>query len=444
MGESALIDVLVQQVIPVQQKSALAVAKADRMIRDSAGLDRIRRAKDPEKATLKNLSHTRLLSLIVEYSAQQLVVEGVTAGSEESRELWWPFERAGMPSRQNALNTAVLTYGEAYGLALPGMPSPYMRGFSPKNFGALFGDVVDDDHPTWAYRRIPQANGNEHWRLYDDEYVHFLSYEYGRYRLLESREHKMGVCPVVRFTASEDLDGNVEGEPEKYHLDAARHDKTVYDRLLIQNYNSWRTKYAEGMEDDLPQEEADKFKLKLGNDDVLTGYGETKFGTLDQTDLSPMKAAQESDRDTLAAVSQTPVWAFNGGSMVNLSADALIEAKSGNRQKVWTVQRGLNRPYCDFMRLGALANGDRENAERFDLEMQWADIGSQSMAAAADALGKMATNLGVPQRMLWELIPGVSSKRLQAWRDFAESHPSDDDAAAVAYARQVMSDGSDA
>lgn len=443
MRESELIEVLVERAIPVQQRSAVEVEKADRMIRDSAGLERIRRARDPEKATLKNLSHTRLLSLIVEYSAQQLVVEGVTAGSEESQELWWPFERAGMPSRQNALNTAVLTYGEAYGLALPGSPSPYMRGFSPKNFGALFGDVVDDDFPTWAFRRIPQANGDEHWRLYDDEYVYFVSYESGKYKLLESREHGMGVCPVVRFTASEDLDGNTWGEPEKFHLDAARHDKTVYDRLMIQNYNSWRTKTAEGLEDNLSPEDAAKFKLKLGNDDVLTGSGDTKFGTLDQTDLSPMKAAQESDRDTLAAVSQTPVWAFNGGSMVNLSADALIEAKSGNRQKVWTIQRGLNRPYCEFLRLGARANGDLANAERYDLEMQWADIGSQSMAAAADGLGKMASNLGVPPEMLWELIPGVSSKRVQAWREYAAAHPQGDAAFIEALARQGESVGSD-
>ena len=440
-----LTSLLRDEIIPMHMKEAERVRKADELLRGHPDAIRKVQSHDKEKATLRELSHTSLLDLVVEYSAQQLVVEGVSAGGIDLPEMWAPFERSGLVSKQGAFFASTLRYGSTFGLALPGTDAvggnaAYMRIFSPRNFGALYGDLVDDEFPMWAYRRIEQGR-NTHWRVYDEQAEYFLSEEDGRLRLLEVREHGMGVCPVVRFTCNEDLEGHVIGEPHKYKRDAERHDKTVYDRLSIQHYNSWRIRYAIHMSSEWSEEDREKFKLKLAHDDIMVGDGDTEFGTLDETDLTPMTAAQEADRDLLAAVSQTPVWAFNGGSMANLSADALVEAKSGNRQKVWSIQRGLNRPLCAFLRLAAQAEGRMSDASRFDLDIAWSDVGSQTLSAAADALGKLATSLGVPVAKLWEMIPGISHQTVEDWRAYAESHPSDDDAAAIAYARQVMPDG---
>ena len=448
MKPSDYVELLADQIVPLQQQETANAKKIDKILR---GGDEPRTARESgrEKLKLRELSHTSLLALIVEYSAQQIVAEGVSAGAEDMSRMWEPFVMNGLPSRQGALNTAMLSYGEAYGLVLPGErpdtgeSQAYMRAFSPKKFGAIYGDIVDDDFPMYAYRVIPQKAGVQAWRIYDEVAEHYLSYENGKYTYIEARPHGMGVCPVVRFTGDADLEGNVQGEPGKYRRDAERHDKTVYDRLLIQNYNSWRTKYAVKLDPDTPQEDRERIKLQLAQDDMLYGEGETEFGTLDQTDLSPMAAAQEADRDLLAAVSQTPVWAFNGGSMVNLAAEALVEAKSGNRQKVWSIQRSMNRPYCTWLRLGALAEGRIEDSRRFDLDVTWADIGSQSLAAAADALGKLATQLGAPVEMLWEMIPGLSHRKVQAWREYAETHPVGDVAIAQALIRQGGPVGTD-
>lgn len=447
MRPGEYVDILADQIVPLSQREQERAKKIDTLLRggvEPRGLRDIGK----EKLKLRELSHTSLLSLIVEYSAQQIVVEGISDGSTDMHEMWRPFVKNGLPSRQGALNTAMLSYGEAYGLTLPGKnprgeSRAYMRAFSPKNFGAIYGDIVDDDFPMYAYRRITQRDGVVQWRLYDEVAEHFISYENGKYTYLEARGHDLGVCPVVRFTGDADLEGNVQGEPVKYRRDAERHDKTVYDRLLIQNYNSWRTKYAKGLSEDTTPEERERIKMKLAQDDMLLGDGDTDFGTLEQTDLSPMAAAQESDRDLLAAVSQTPVWAFNGGSMVNLSADALVEAKSGNRQKVWSVQRSMQRPYCNWARLSSAAEGRFDDAENFDLSINWADIGSQSLAAAADALGKLAANLGVPVEMLWEMIPGVSHQKVKAWREWAAGHPVGDVALAQALMRQGDPVGAD-
>ena len=441
--ESDLIGVLNDMIIPIQLEEAENVHKVNNLLHGRPDAIRLVQSRDKEKATLRELAHTSLLELVVEYSAQQLVVEGVSADSEDLPEMWAPFEKNGLMSKQGSLFADTLRYGATYGLVLPGEDTngeahAYMRGFSPKYFGAIYGDLVDDEFPRWAYRKIPQGR-NTHWRLYDEQAEYFLSEEDGRLRLLEVREHGLGVCPVVRLTCNADLEGHVMGEPLRFKRDAERHDKTVYDRLSIQHYNSWRVRTATKLDENVSSEDREKFKLKLAHDDILVGDGDTEFGTLDQTDLGPMTSAQEADRDLLAAVSQTPVWAFNGGSMVNLSADALIEAKSGNRQKVWNIQRGLNRPLCSWLRLAARAEGRTEDASRFDLSINWADVGSQTLSAAADALGKIA-NLGVPVEMLWDMIPGVTHQQVQDWRAYAEAHPSADDAAAIAYARQVMPD----
>lgn len=437
----ALVELLQEQIIPLQLEESSRAGEVDKLLKGGLQPEHIH--KNREKQTLSELSHTSLLSLIVEYSAQQLVAQGVSGTDEDVQHMWTPFDRNGLPSRQGALWTAVLSYGEAYGLVLPGDKGAYMRAFSPKGFGALYSDPADDDFPMWAWRVIPQPNNTQHWRIYDDVAEHFLAYEHGQYVYVESREHGLGVCPVVRLTADADLEGNVIGEPLKFETDARRHDKTVNDRLNIQHYNSWRVKYATKMSDGWSEEERREFRMKLEHDDILIGTDDTEFGTLPETSMASMVAAQEADRDLLAAVSQTPVWAFNGGSMVNLSADALVEAKSGNRQKVWTIQREVNRPLVTWLRLAAQAEGRVEDSLRFDLAVDWADIGSQSMAAAADSLGKLATMLGVPVEMLWEMIPGVSQRTVQRWREWSADHPVGDLALAEVLTRQTVTSGAD-
>nr|DAP09022.1 MAG TPA: PORTAL PROTEIN [Caudoviricetes sp.] len=377
-----------------------------------------------EKKRIKDLSHTALISLIVEYTAQQLVVEGVSDTEGDQPQIFEPFVRNGLPSRQLALHSSVLTNGAAFGLAIPGDlraggdPShAFIGAFGMERMGAIYSDTVLDEFPEWAYLRGNRA-GTDTFMLWDNEFQYEAVNDGSGWQLTsDPLFHGMGKTPVVKLTNNEDLNGVATGEPMKYRQDVQRMGKTVDDRLRIQHYNSWRVKYAIKLSDHLTEEEEKKVRLKLEQEDILLGFEDTEFGTLDQTDLGPMIAAQETDRDTLAAVSQTPVWAFNGGSMVNLSADALIEAKSGNRQKVGAVQRSLNRPYCNWFRLAALAENRLADAQNFGLVPTWLDMGSLSLSAAADGLGKLAVSLGVPVEELWEYIPNVPLAKVQAWRE---------------------------
>jgi len=136
-------------------------------------------------------------------------------------------------------------------------------------------------------------------------------------------------------------------------------------------------------------------------------------------------------------MSQTPVWALNGGQLVNLSADALAEARSTSRLKVQDKQRNMGRPLAQNFRLAAHIEGRAEDAADFSLKAQWADLESRSMSQGADALGKIATQLQVPVEKLWDMIPGVSKSTADEWREWRESHPTDAQALAGALDRTV-------
>ena len=52
--------------------------------------------------------------------------------------------------------------------------------------------------------------------------------------------------------------------------------------------------------------------------------------------------------------------------------------------------------------------------------VSWADTSTRSLASAADALGKLSTQLGIPPRALWTRIPGVSKTDAAEWTRIAE------------------------
>lgn len=415
----------------------------DRWLSSENPVEQHARAKEsPEKRGLADLSRTPLLRLIVEESAQQMILEGVTSGDREMARMWGPWERNGLPSREGALYEAALGYGLAYGVATPGVdadgaPSAVLRFHSPRDLYVVYTDPVEDEWPLYALRTINQPGGAAHYRLIDEEAVHYVSREEtGRLAYIERRDHDTGVAPVVRYANHLDLEGRAPGEVDKFKCVASRFEKTTNDRLLIQHYNSWRVKTATGLDEPGSTDEAERVKALLRHEDILTGTDGVTFGSLPETTMDGILKAGEADRDTLSAVSQTPVWVFNGGQLVNLAADALAEARSMSRQKVSTKRRGLGRSHAQFLRLAAHIEGRAEDAADFGLHMRWADVESRSMAQAADALGKIALQLRVPVEKLWDMIPGVSRSTAEEWRQYAGENPSGDDRLAAAIERQ--------
>lgn len=386
---------------------------------------------DPEKIDLPNktsqehrelraLSEDRWLALVVTTVAQQLAVEGIrsTRKDFDVDAMWRPWLRNRMKSRQKAIHYSAIGYGYAYTVVKPGDTGAVIRGRSPREVYAIYADASVDEYPMYY---MDTRNGVT---ITDEEADYILANDHGRLVLTETRIHGVGVAPLVRYSNNIDLEARTPGEVEPYIPTAKRINKTTYDRMLTQHHNSWKIRTATGLDDPGTSEGREEQKLLLRQGDILTGGEHVQFGSLPETSLDGFTAAKKDDVQTLASTSQTPSHALTG-DIINLSADAITEARSMLDLKAGERKLAFGDSHAQTLRLSAHIEGRADDAADFSLDTQWADLESRSMNQAADALGKLSTMLGIPPELLWDRIPSVSADEAKMWKEFRKNNPTD-------------------
>jgi hypothetical protein len=402
---------------------------------------RLPRGATAELRELAQVSKVPWLQLVVTAAAQAMYVDGYRSVLDADRRdddlvtdeatdspPWRIWMANGMDRRQVALHRAMLAYGYAFTTVLPGQDPltgedlAVIRGVSPRKMVALYEDPAEDDWPEYAMRVLETGRDNHLVRIYDSEAVYTLRVD-GSGREVEQVEepakHGAGVCPVVRYANMLDLDGRTPGEVEPFIGIAARINKTSYDRMLVQHFNSWKIRYVVGMTEPEDAAEATAEKLKLRQDDILIAEDpDTKFGQLDETNMSGFIQAHKADIETLAAASQTPTHELTG-QMANLSSDALAAARANLNQKITERQKSAGAAHAQTLRLAAALDGHADYATDITGRVTWQDMEIRSMSQAADALVKLSA-LGVPMISLWARIPGVEKRDVEEWRRAAE------------------------
>lgn len=396
----------------------------------------------PRKATselkaLAGLSKVPWLHLVVTACAQSMYVDGYrseldtrigrdidpdTPGTQLSPP-WQAWLANAMDRRQIAVHRAMLTYGYAFTTVMPGQDpvtgskQAVIRGVSPRKMWAVYSDPAEDDWPEYALQ-VKTITDDTYEVLYlDDTSVHRLGVEDGGQKVthLDAKLHGVGLCPVVRYTNQLDLDGRTPGEVEPFIPLASRINKTAYDRMLTQHYNSWKVRYVSGMAQPDTEEDANRKKLQLRQDDLLVAEDpDTKFGSLEETSLGGFIESHRADVETLAAVSQTPTHELTG-QMANLSAEALAAARASLNQKVTEREKSAGSSHAQTLRLGSAIDGHDDYATDMTGRVTWQDMEIRSMSQAADALGKMVQMLGVPPTATWQRIPGVEKSDVTEW-----------------------------
>ena len=403
--------------------------------------------KLPRKATqelrqLAELSRVPWLSLVVTATAQAMYVDGYRSeldpqgqtddaaeGSSSMSRPWRSWLANGMDRRQIAVHRAMLAYGYAFVKVLPGVDpmtgraQSVIRGVSPRKMFALWEDTAEDDWPKYAMQLV-ESKGDRHVvRVLDDTAVHTLQVEDTGSKVTylgQPEVHDAGVCPVIRYANMLDLEGRTPGEVEPHIPVAGRINKTAYDRMLVQHFNSWKVRTVSGMAEPDNVDDATRKKLQLRQDDLLVAEDpDTKFGTLDETPIEGLIAGHRADVETLAAVSQTPTHELTG-QMANLSAEALAAARASLNQKVTERQKSAGASHAQMLRLASALEGDESYAGDVTGRVTWQDMEIRSMSQAADALGKMAEMLHVPPTALWGRVPGVEKTDVAEWVRLAE------------------------
>ena len=391
-----------------------------------------------EYENLRGLSPNNFAGLVVTTLAQTAHIEGIRKpGILDTLPVWNTFLRNRWISKQNPIHRAAIGQGVAYGVVLPGS-DPLTGSKMAKMVGksaVAMAAFYDNDDEEWAVVAIEAAERYEDrgfggikvgWsvKIYDAYVVHRLTCEGDgteerQWTYIDHEEHGMPVPPVARLANRIDLDGNTKGEIEPVLPILRRIDQDTFDRLINQRFGAWQVRYIAGMAKPNSKSEQAAQALKLRVEDLLVSTShETKFGTLPAGDIDNQIKATDADLRLLSAITQTPPHHLLGLSS-NLQAEALAAATEGLVRKSFDFRINASEFHEQMARLTAMAEGDLVTAASWDLQVRWHDMESGSMSQAADALGKLATQLNVPIEMLWERIPGWTDTDVERAKELA-------------------------
>lgn len=437
MARQSVVDLVAKQLLPGWREERDRLNVIDQWYRWTPEPFTLPREASPELKALRDLSETPWLNLVVTSVAQCMYVDSYRSplyppGEQADLTVpvgpWRTWQANDFDKRQIAVHRAMLAYGYSYVKVLPGMwggvPTAVMRGVSPRKAYAVYADPASDDWPMFVLE-VEKSGDKLALKFYDEQDVHYLSAGQGLdgVEWISYETHGAGVTPFVRYANMLDLDGRTDGEVQPFIPAAKRINKTAYDRLLAQHFNSWKIRTAAGMAKPDNTAEAERAALLLRQGDMLMSTSpDTRFGTLDETPLDPFVNSWRADIEALAAVSQTPTHSLTG-QLVNLAADALAAARAGLRQKVFERQKLAGASHVQALRLGSSYEGREEDAADVMARMSWQDMEIRSLSQAADALGKFAESLQIPVKALWGMIPGVDKSDVDEWSAMQEADP---------------------
>ena len=405
-----------------------------------------RREVTTEYENLRGLSPNNFAGLLVTTMSQLAILEGISRpGVTGVLPVWQTFRRNRWGGKADAIHRGALGQSTAYGIVLPGADPltgskmSKMTGKSATRMAAFYED--DDDE--WcriaieaepvSIKRVGDLtvsgvglkNG---WavKIYDSYVVHLLrcegdGTEARQWTYITYQEHGMPVPPVARCANRIDLDGRAIGEIEPVLPILRRIDQDLFDRLINQRFGAWQVRYIAGMAKPEKKSEAAAQAIRLRVEDLLVSTNkDTKFGTLPAGDIENQIKATDADLRLLSAIAQMPPHHLLGLSS-NLQAEALAAATEGMQRRGASFRGNAGEFHEQMARLVAMGEGDFQLAAAWDLRIRWKDTESGSMSQAADALGKLSLQLGVPVEMLWERIPGWTDDDVQRAKELVES-----------------------
>lgn len=391
---------------------------------DWRGTPYIPQDANPEFKQLAELAPNGFGGLIITSLAQMAYVDGVRLpGTEDNMSSWDVWQENRWDAKQISLHRAAIGHGLAYGIALPsisritGSKTAKMGAVSAKRMSAWY-DEDDDEFPLHAILADPVKNDvlNSHvgeWtvRVYDETSVYYLScknngLEERDWTFISFEEHGLDVPPVVRYANRLDLDGRATGEIEPVIPLLRRLDQDTFDRLIVQRFGAWKVRWIAGMAKPTTEEAAAQDAIRLSMMDLLISTNEnTKFGTMDATDIKGYSEATDTDLRYLAAITQTPPHHLLGLSS-NLQAEALAAAEGGLQRKAIDFKTLVGESHEQMFRLVAQITGNTAEAKATGMKVRWRDTESRSLVQTANALTLLASGLGIPSEMLWERLPG--------------------------------------
>ncbi len=391
-----------------------------------------------EVRAMDRSSRVNVMPIVINSLVQSTFVDGYRAkGQDEDVAAWGAWQANKMDARQSAIHRAAFAYGVSYAVVVPGDPQPIIRGISPRQGTAIYGE--DPDWPMWALERADNCL----WKLYDDVAVYYIQHDpTGKLdsEFIERREHGLGVTPWVRYLDEQDLDDEDEVEaawgtkncpPTRGQIAPLiplqdQIDLTTFGLQIAQHYTGFRQRYIIGW---TAENEAET--LKVGASRIVALAAENseenkdiKVGDFAQTDLRGFIESREASLKHVSSISQTPVSELIGDLANPPSAEALVAIDMGRDRKSGERRTSLGESHEQLF--GLVAHAKEEPAPE-DSEVQWRDTSAQAFLTAVNGLATVAEKLKVPVQELWERIPGTTKQEIERWKGAAKEGNSFDE-----------------
>ncbi|MEU8327318.1 phage portal protein [Micromonospora sp. NPDC048839] len=398
---------------------------------------------DDEYRLLAKRAVSNWMPLLVDTPAQAMYVDSfrrgtTTAKFDEVLPEWLHWQGSRLDARQIAVHKGALTYGHSFTVT-ERLRNGKIRtkGLSALRTSALYEDPANDDTPYAALTvtRWNQGDDRGRARMWDGSREYEVTFD--SLADLDSVAIKRGAlhgateCPVTRFAAAVDLEGRTCGVIEPMIELQNRINQTTLDLLIAQTWGSHKIRTVSGM--------APPVKRNAEGEPILDKDGEpipaeinvnvsrflfaedpdTRWGTLDETPLNGFIDSIDMSIRHLSAMSQTPPHHLLG-QIANLSAEALLAAETALSRKIESFRKSFGESWERVFRLAAEMEGIDASAEDYSGEVLWRDMEQKSLAQAADALGKLREQLGIPARGLWPRVPGATRQELDEWERIAE------------------------
>ncbi|EFL15332.1 phage portal protein [Streptomyces sp. C] len=404
---------------------------------------------DDEYRLLAKRAVSNWTPLLVNTPVQALYVDGYRAGDDQgkgsatdlSSPQWEHWQRSRLDARQTAVYRGALTYGHSFTLTERVKGRVLTKGLSAMRTAALYEDAANDDTPYAALTVTawPKDGKRGKARMWDARFEHEVTFvsldDLQSVRVGRGKRHGASECPVTRFAASVDLEGRTVGVVEPMIPLQNRINQTVFDLLVAQTYASVKVRTVTGMAPPV-QRDPETGEIVLDTDGnpiplpinhnakrfLFAEDPDTRFGSLDETPLGGFIDSIDMSIRHLSAISQTPPHHLLG-QIANLSAEALQAAETALSRKIQEFRTLFGESWERVFRLAAELEG-ASGIDDFKGEVLWRDMEQRSLAQAADALGKLREQLGIPAKGLWKRVPNVTQTELDEWDDLADEEDS--------------------
>src|SRR5690606_3188411 len=456
---------LAKELLAILDRDEARLERIDRFIRGKHDDPYMPPQADDEYKLLAKRAVSNWMPLLIGTPAQALYVDGFRPGRTEeglpvetktTSAAWRHWQRSRMDARQRAVYREALGFGHSFVLTEKTRKGVISKGLSAKKTAPLYEDPANDDEPYAALTVTawPKGETPGKARMWDARYEYAVTFkalgDADSVRVAKGKLHGSSQCPVTRFAAQVDLEGRTVGVVEPMIPLQNRINQTIFDLLVAQTYTSHEVRYATGMAPPLLMEWVDEHgnvttdpelavesRPKIGSDGnpmpapinhnarrfLFAEDPDVKFGSLPAGPITPLIESVDMSIRHLAAISQTPPHHLLG-QIANLSAEALLAAETALSRKIAEFQSLFGESWERVFRIAAEMEGDQEGFDDYQGEVQWRDMESRSLAQAADALGKLKEQLGIPARGLWKRVPGVTQSEYEDWEALAEEDDS--------------------